>query len=126
MTVENVYRTEIGVRLHPDRDPLLAAVPRRRTGHLRDAFQFNREPAQDGIAVLLLAVAYCRMKMIFPTEPRCDQRRLIGVGGARPTEIQFLQAHDISRHARDHFRDASFRALPIHPDTTVDVVGSDT
>ena len=66
------------------------------------------------------------MKVIFPTEPRRDQRRLVGVCGARPAEIQFLQADNVSRHARDHFRDAIFRAVPIHPDTTVDVVGGDT
>src|SRR5512133_3155689 len=126
MTVDNVHRTEIGFRSHPDRDSLLAAVPRGRTGHLVGAFQFNREAAYDSVAVLLLSAAHCRMKMIFPTEPRRDQRRLVGVRGARPAEIQFLQADNVSRHAGDHFRDAILRALSVHPDTTVDVVRGDT
>ncbi len=68
-------------------------------------------------------LAHRRMKVIFPTELRRDQRRLVGVRGTWPAEIQFLQTDNVSRHARDHFRDATFRALPIHPDTTVHVVG---
>src|SRR5437764_7331061 len=116
----------MGFRSYPDGVPLLAAEPWGRTGHLAGAFQFNREAAYDGVAVLLLSTAHCRMKMIFPTELFSDQRRLVGVRGTRPAKIQFLQADNVSRHARDHFRDAIFRALSVHSDTPVDVGGGDT
>jgi hypothetical protein len=36
------------------------------------------------------------MKVMFPTEPLSDQRRLVGVCGTRPAKIQFLQADDVS------------------------------
>jgi hypothetical protein len=55
MTVDNVYRTEKGFCLHPDRAPLLATIPGRRTRHLGSAFQRDRKTAHDGVAVLLVA-----------------------------------------------------------------------
>src|ERR1051326_1460521 len=77
MTVDNVHRTEIGFRLYPDRAPLLAAVPGRRTRHLGGTFQHDRKAAHDRVAVLLVADAHCRMKVIFPTELFGDQRPLV-------------------------------------------------
>ena len=78
MTVDNVHRTEIGLRLDPNCNTLLAAIPGRHTGHLIGALQRDRETAHDGVPILLVPAAHRGMKMIFPAELRGDQRRLVG------------------------------------------------
>ena len=65
------------------------------------------------------------MEVMLPAQLRRDQRCLIRAGRAWPTDIEFLQADNISRHAGDHLRDAAFRTLTVDPDAAAHVISGD-
>ena len=125
MRVDDVHRAEICFNVYLDRRAIFPAEKRCCARQLGGAAKREGVATKNGVAVVLIAPSHRRMEMAMPAKLLGDHPSLIDAGGTSPAEIELLQPDDIDRQLGDHFGDARFGTLPIHPDAAMHIVGGD-
>lgn len=123
MSINDMDRAEVRPHIHRDRGALLAAKKRPHTRETFGAAQGERVAAENGMAIMSIALRHRGVEMPVPAKLGRDRSRLVDPGRPVPAEIEFLQADDVHVQFGNHLRDPRLRAAPIRPDATVDVIG---
>ncbi len=125
MGIEAMENAKGRIDRHPERTARLPAIPGAGAGELGRVPDFKRQPADDGIAVMLVAHAHGRVESAVPAEFRGNQGGLINAGTAFPVQVELLQADDVRAERGNDLGDPLLRPPAVGADATVDVVGDD-
>ncbi len=123
--IDDMHRAELRQHIHPDRGPLFAAEKRSVARETFGAPQGQRMPAENGVAIMFVAVPHRRVEMPMPAQRFRDRPGLIHPARSLPAQVEFLETDNIHRQIGDHFRDPRLRPLPVRSDATVNVVSRD-